>query len=284
MLKLIKKQQGFTLLELLVVIAIIGLLASIVLVSYEGSTDKARLAKTLSWAGSVSHLLGDQAVGVWTFDNIEGTTVYDDSGLGNNGIFSGSYSIVDGTNGKAVQFNGGRVNLASITQTPPAMTFSGWFEKTTTSWDSIAFLGKRYGSSGWMLYRNSSDAAGYFRWYSFYVNTSDAVVSYRAWPSISGLSVDKWYFFTLSRDSLGGLKIYVDGKMTYQGAPPANFKSWSDNAYGIAIGAERAGSSSWLCIGAIMDDVRIFSEALPQARVQQLYADGLATHPPLAQQ
>jgi len=40
-------QKGFTVLELLVVIAIIGILSSVILVSYNGYTDKARTAKTL---------------------------------------------------------------------------------------------------------------------------------------------------------------------------------------------------------------------------------------------
>ncbi|MDD5750140.1 MAG: type II secretion system protein [Candidatus Pacebacteria bacterium] len=69
--------RAFTLIELLVVIAIIGILASIVIVSFPTATQKARLAKTLSWAGSVSHSLGSSAVGIWTFDNISGTTVYE---------------------------------------------------------------------------------------------------------------------------------------------------------------------------------------------------------------
>ena len=79
-------QKGFTLLELLVVIAIIGILSSIVLVSYNGYTDKARIAKTLQWAGSINHSLGDRAVGAWTFDNITSTTVDEDSGNSNNGM------------------------------------------------------------------------------------------------------------------------------------------------------------------------------------------------------
>jgi len=276
-------KKGFTLLELLIVIVIIGLLSSIILVGYKGQTEKARIAKTLSWAGSLHHLLGSQAVGVWTFDNISGTTVYDDSGNGRNGVLAGTYSVVKGADGEgALQFSGGRVDITAVSSIPNEMTFSGWFKKTNPTWGSIAFLGKRAGSAGWMLYRNSGDTIGYFRWYSFYVNTSDVVVSYRAWPGISGLSVDKWYFIVVSRDAIGNLKIYLDGKMIYQGAPPADFKKWSDVSYGVAIGAERAGSAGWLCTGAVIDNVGIYQEVLSQAQIQQLYAEGLQTHQNLA--
>jgi len=46
-----KKSKGFTLIELLVVIAIIGILASIVLVSFPGATKKAKDSRIVSAIG-----------------------------------------------------------------------------------------------------------------------------------------------------------------------------------------------------------------------------------------
>lgn len=63
-----------------------------------------------------------------------------------------------------------------------------------------------------MLYRTSTDTAGYFRWYSFYVNTSNTIVSYRAWLGISGMLLERWYFIAVARDDIGNLNIYLDGK------------------------------------------------------------------------
>ncbi len=50
---MLNKQKGFTLIELLVVIAIIGILASIVLTSLSGATNKAKRASALASVSSV---------------------------------------------------------------------------------------------------------------------------------------------------------------------------------------------------------------------------------------
>ncbi len=272
----LKFQKGFTLIELMVVISIIGVLSSVVIVSINDARVKAQIAKSSSFSQQVRHALDIEAIAVYDFHD---STANDSSNFGNNGVFSGSYAIVDSVVNKGVQFNGGSVYINSITQTPSAMTFVGWFKKTTSTWDSIAFLGKRNASTGWMLYRNSGDTAGYFRWYSFYVNTADAIVGYRTWPGISGLAVNRWYFFTVTRDAIGNTRIYVDGVRVYSGAPPADFKSWNDNANGISIGSDRAGSTSYINTGSIIDEVAIYQDVLSVSQIGQLYAKGSQSHP-----
>ena len=101
------KNKAFTLLELLVVITIIGILSSIVIVSMSGSTDSATIAKGKAYAQQVHALLGANAVGVWNFDEGEGDTVYDISGYGNNGTFSGdTHFVPSDIGGHALSFDG----------------------------------------------------------------------------------------------------------------------------------------------------------------------------------
>ncbi len=77
------KSRGFTLIELLVVIAIIGILASIVLTSLSGATNKAKKASALA---TVSGL------------GTEMTLCYDDSLTLNNPVTPGTTQICTGGN------------------------------------------------------------------------------------------------------------------------------------------------------------------------------------------
>jgi len=265
MLKLIKKQQGFTLLELLVVIAIIGLLASIVLVSYEGSTDKARIAKTLSWAGSVSHLLGDQAVGVWTFDNISGTTVYDDSGNNNNGTISGA-AVVDGVVGKALSSNGtGYVNVGSSPLlTPQNITIEAWVKANFLgTWNGIISNMTSWGTGFSLQMGTAQNIAAMIS--GSYLRTS--------WVP----KINVWYHIVSSHDAVTNLNIlYVNGKEENRTTRAVSYEPNAKTYIGVFY------TSPSLYFNGLIDDVRIFSEALPQARIEQLYADGLLTHQNLA--
>ena len=125
-------KSGFTLLELLIVISIIGLLSSIVLVTYPTAVEKAHIAKTLQWSASVNHLLGVDAVGVWTFDNIQGTTVYDDSGYNNNGTIVGA-AVVDGVMGKALNFGGSNAYVVTPAKLGAVSTITAWAKTTTAN-------------------------------------------------------------------------------------------------------------------------------------------------------
>lgn len=269
------KTKSFTLIEFLVVIAMIGLLSSIVLVSTRGSKIKAQIAKGLQFSQSLHNSLGAYAVGVWGLDG----NVLDSSGFKMDGTISGNISWADdGIVNQAAQFNGGRIYVNELTSIPEDMSFSGWFRKNTDSWDSIAFLGKRSSTTGWMLYRNSGDPVGYFRWYSHYVTTAGAISTYYAWPGISGLRVGEWYHIVITRTSTGATTLYLNSNVVGTYNPPINFREWSTNTYGVSIGSERAGSTSWSCIGAQIDEVRIYSQAFSQSQIQQQYVEGLKVH------
>lgn len=259
-------KQGFTLLELLVVIAIIGILASIVLVSYPSAMEKARIARVMSWAGSVNHSLGDQLVGAWTFDNISTSSnkVYDDSGNNNNGTIYNGAIQVDGLVGKALSFDGINDYVLipdSISLSPlQSITIALWIKTTSTS-------------SGHLIYKyDASPSPGY----SLY---KDGIVDFRFWAGggswaycNKNIADGAWHYLVGTAEMGGQKKVYLDSKLCGQNAvSTAGF----DSARSLYISYSNYFSS-------FMDDIRIYSSALTQAQIQQHYADGLTTHQNLA--
>ncbi|MDD5013214.1 MAG: prepilin-type N-terminal cleavage/methylation domain-containing protein [Candidatus Pacebacteria bacterium] len=267
--------KSFTLIEIMIVVLTISILSSIIYVASGGIRERGEFAKVLMFSEKISSSLAENAVGDWSLDEATGSNVYDSSGNENNGTLSGTYSweTEKGTcvSGNCLTFNLGRVYINNLTSLSDSMTFSGWFKKTTSTWASIAFLGKRNSTTGWMLYRNSGDTTGYFRWYSHYVTTLDAVSAYHAWPGIYNLSVGKWYHILVTRNETGSTKIYLDSKLISNYDPPADFSHWSTNNYGVSIGSERAGSTSWSSTEAQMDEMRIYDRFLSNAQIKEQY-------------
>jgi prepilin-type N-terminal cleavage/methylation domain-containing protein len=245
--------KAFTLIELLVVISIIGVISSVIFVSFSGSRDKARLARAQQFDAQISHVLGAYAVGIWDFEDGAAANVSDRSGYKNDGVAQGSYSWISNPDecisDKCIALTDGYVSITNLTNTPQNMTFEGWFKKTNSYWDAIAFLGKRHGSTGWMLYRNSGDTNGYFRWYMHYVDGGGTVRSYSSggWPGISGMKVGQWYHIAVTRTADGATDLYLNSKRVDGKIAPGNFDHWSENNYGISIGSEKANDGSWDC-------------------------------------
>ncbi|MDD5750771.1 MAG: prepilin-type N-terminal cleavage/methylation domain-containing protein [Candidatus Pacebacteria bacterium] len=273
------KHQAFTLIELLVVIAIIGILASIVIVSFPTATQKARLAKTLSWAGSVSHSLGSSAVGIWTFDNISGTTVYDDSGNDNNGTISGA-TVVDGVVDKALSFDGVNDYVAATMDqlkdyTQP-ITIGLWlYVPSSFSWTTggtVASVRATYYGLG--IFRQASNNVLVFAVRIGSASTY-GIVNY-------SIERDTWYYLT-----------FVGNGSTFDAYVNAAKINGTPLSYGVASGAQLNGSFSLATnyiyggsggsyLGGIIDDVRVFNETLNQSQIRQYYADNVNNHQPLA--
>ncbi|MCX6789590.1 MAG: prepilin-type N-terminal cleavage/methylation domain-containing protein [Candidatus Gribaldobacteria bacterium] len=275
-------QKGFTILELLVVIAIIGILSSVILVSYNGYTDKARIAKTLQWAGSINHSLGDQLVGAWTFDNIStsSNTVYDDSGNSNNGtIYKGGNGtgcdIVDGVVGKAMQFDGvddyvNAVNSTSLNITDK-LTVEMWLYQTGyTGAYSNNPINKGNASTNmtFTLYTGGTSFQRKLYWYANRGGVWGTIAS------VGNITLNTWTHVVLVYDN-GGIQ-YVNSVRV----PGAKVGSGllASNTMPLRIGG------GFYYFNGLIDDVRIFSSALSQAQIQQHYADGLKTHQNLAKQ
>jgi len=248
--------QGFTLLELLIVIGIIGILSSIILVSYKGYSEKAKLSNTIQWAKSVHSELGAHAVGGWSFDHIVGTTVLDDSGNGNNGTIYGA-TQVNGVSGEALSFDGvdDYVNVP-ISSAPNIFTITAWIYSTVS---------------------NREQHIAEFTNMQFYVHSNRLGTS--SWSNVSGaatLTTKKWYHVVCVRDG-SQVKLYLDGNLDGSGG------MLGANPISPFVIGDLYNHAGNYHFSGFIDDVRIYSEALTQAQIQQYYAEGLKTHQNLAQ-
>jgi len=263
--------RAFTLLELLVVITIIGILSSIVIVSMSGSTDSATIAKGKAYAQQVHALLGANAVGIWNFDEEEigtcsdGSDVCDVSGYGNHGTFYGDTQFVnsnieryalsfDGTGDYVNCGNGESLDITDV------ITLEAWVklnEYTGTANDGIA-------GRDWQFQLTADTRYTGVR-YNFFINSLSG--QYIKTQETIGVGVWHHVVGTYNKDAGdNNLKIYVNGVLdnsstkTDSANPTENFLIGNlDEQY----------------IDGLIDNVRIYSEALPATEIQKHYVQGL---------
>ena len=257
-----KNFKGFTLIELLVVISIIGVISSVVLVSFSGSRDKAKLAKAQQFDAQVSHALGAYTVGIWRFEENAGTTAYDESGYGNNAILN---------NGAQFKVNGGvysNTNAVEITDdndyiqlqsgvNGSIITITMWYYFSSVGgggWNVL--LGRPTGSEHHLLIFDSTREIGFYNG-PFY-------------SSGYALKIGQWHHLALAKNGSNS-KLYVNGDLKQN-----SDVSFDNNTYPL----ETIGNYGGHNLGAtgIIDNVCVFDEILSVGQIQQHYVQGAASH------
>ncbi len=273
-------QNSFTVIELLVAIAIIGLLASIVLVALDlpGKRRAAELVKSLQFSQSIQNALGAEAVGIWSFETIEGNKTPDRSGYGNDGTIYGAVQAQGvevpggGTGGMALSFDGidnyvdcGTDSTLDITD---GLTVGAWIKQISrNNWRTILSKGQSpvFSVHNYIL---SIELNGSIRLKG----------TFGALDSGSGfLELNTWHYVVGVADGTN-LKIYVDGKQIALGGQSSLPTATPDKK--CLIGAYSLTDSDKF--HGLIDDVRIYSQALSAAQIQKLYAEGLERHKNLA--
>ena len=264
------RSKAFTLIELLVVISIIGVIASIVLVSFSGSRDKAKLAKGQHFDAQVHHALGAYAVGIWRFEEAAGIDIHDESGYGNHGTFHGNPTPVfpDGvySGTKALQFDGSGdyVEIASKRILNPGsnnFTVEIWFKLNSTGslYNSILYNKEN-------LYEASA-GGGYFTY---------AWQPHWNWDGGNSFSVSmgQWYHAVVVYDQTNQY-VYKNGKLVYSRAQTGDMAT---NTNALRIGARGAPGGASSFFPGVIDNIRMYDHALSASQIQQHYAQGAAKH------
>jgi prepilin-type N-terminal cleavage/methylation domain-containing protein len=259
------KYKAFTLIELLVVIATIGLLSSVVLVSLKGTRGKAQIAKGLDFSNSIQNVLGVDAVGIWNFETIEtGNIVLDGSGYGNHGTVNGA-TLVAGMEqlGNALSFDGvndyvGIINESNFDMTTN-LTLEAWINIDGGATVNSGIIEKYEAYQ--IMFQNSANKIFYRR----------SIVGdlYPTWQeSNTVISRGQWHHLVMTYDATQ-LKLYINGsidKITNLSG------SLNNSVYPVRIGYSYTTPSY---AKGIIDEVRIYNQALTTAQIKSQYHAGL---------
>jgi methionine-rich copper-binding protein CopC len=195
-------------------------------------------------------------VAAYSFNEGSGSTVYDSSGNGNNGTISNATWSTAGKYGDALVFNGTNAlvtipDAASLHLTT-GMTLEAWVDPTTVSsaWRDLIYKG----NDNYFLEATSTQggvpAAGAT------VGTSD-VATY----GTSVLAANTWTYLTETYNG-SALDLYVNGTLVSSLAETGNIAT-STNP--LQIGGD---SIYGQYFQGLIDDVRVYNQALSQSQIQ----------------
>ncbi|MBP9716737.1 MAG: DUF2341 domain-containing protein [Candidatus Levybacteria bacterium] len=259
---------------------------------FDGKVDQVRLYDYVRTPAQVAYDYNRGApVGWWKFDECQGSTTYDSSGLGRNGTITigatapqsaiGTCTTpTDGTgawyNGRSGKFNssmnfGGAnnddyVTVSGLMDTPSELTVSAWVKMTggpDTDGSEVVSIGNYVVFRADQTFGTPGVVGIYYGSGSTYRTTSSGVnIVGTGWRHLA---------YTVSP---GSQKVYIDGVLrgstTY-----ANTILWSGLGTNTFFGKHGNGDTRVDFTGQI-DDVRVYNYPLTKQQIQQVMNQGSA--------
>ena len=224
--------------------------------------------------------------GYWKLDKGSGTTAFDSSAYGNNGILMNGPEWVDGVSGKALRFDGlddyvncGRLGNFGSTGLGTVSSYAFWFETSQTAFSCILGSANDYPSMAMVIHFNVPEVNKI----RFYLRDNDFKRLSADLETPFNFTGTGWHHFAAVVDaSNNSIKMFIDGVSqplvyTYQESPIA----FSDFQYPLFFGAFDFGGTieyeypitplpMETYAGAI-DEVRVYNAALSAGEITALY-------------
>ena len=280
--------KGFTLIELMVVMSIVAMLSSVIIVALQGARNKGVVASGLNFATYNYHFLGADALAIYNFNDLLNSTNVSTSDGGPNNYnatlvgcgsspFCKSTLTPTGTGSSFVLAGGqyaaydqntnlSKSNLTSATESvwiyPTTVIASGNYEIVMGVSDLIHDIGSHRNlyldirGPGNILHAQSAPDSG----------------SGCSFDLTGVIQLNKWQNITFSVNGGTG-SLYLNGKLlqTQSGCTGMNFMPKT-----ILIGTYN--TTPLFPFTGNIDDASVYSSALSDAQVKEIYAQGLPSH------
>jgi prepilin-type N-terminal cleavage/methylation domain-containing protein len=266
-------KKSFTLIEILVVIVIIGILSAFILVGMSSITKSANIAKSQAFINSMDNSMLLGRVSQWKLDESGTTTAAADSWLNNNGTLT-NFVFTDANSGwrtgtqcvsnNCLSFDGTNDYITAphlSSYAGPSITVAGWINVISgTEWILVdKYAGEVGGACGWYIY----GAPTYARWVLWNNNTS----TYQDFGITSMLN--NWYYLVGTFDSTTGIqKVYTNGVLK-------NTDTGKSLGLTTVIALRIGGQAQSIWTRGLIDDVRVYNQAIPASEIEQNYFVGI---------
>jgi len=219
-----------------------------------------------------------ELVAWWKLDDGSGTIAFDSSGNGNDGTLEGDPQWVEGQLGGALEGDGSgdyiRVPHSDSLDISDAVTVALWVYGGIPP-DQVICKGS--GGGAWVASYSFriDDNSSYVRQINFRgrVGTNDDALN-----SASPIPEDEWTHIAITFDASAqgnNQKIYINGQLDIESRSENPLSTNTDD---LLIGADAYGDTRWHWQG-MLDDIRIFNQALPEGQIQAIMLGGGASYP-----